>query len=66
MRFTGLKYPRALRSDTVSAIVHDAKCAIQAFDGAQDCSTWALLSLPTARKLALAILKAVDAAEGRP
>ena len=65
MKFKGLAYPRAMRPDAVSFTIGGGQCGIEAFDGAQDCKTSASLSLPTARKLANAILKAVDTAEGK-
>ena len=65
MTFRGIRQIGALFYDRVSFDIDDGACVFRALDGTTNRSGWATLSPPTARKLALAILKAVDAAEGK-
>ena len=53
------------KHDAVSFEANENCLIIRSVDGLSSRSVWATLSLPTARKLAIAILKAVDAAEGK-
>ena len=64
MKFRGIKLIGAVRCDEISFSASDY-FLLRAFDGTANRSGWATLSLPTARKLANAILKAVDTAEGK-
>ena len=64
MKFKGEKTAGARRYDYVALEAYADRCEIGSFDGDYRETAWATLSLPTARKLANAILKAVDAADG--
>ena len=65
MRFRGMRHDGADACDAVGIDVNGESVDIFTRNGFIGARAYSTLSLPTARKLALAILKAVDAAEGK-